>query len=132
MTETVDWQRRAREALDGTEIMVLATVDPDSGTWTSPVQFHVGDDFELSFLSRHGTRHGQNIDSDPRVAVSIYSWPGPDGGNLALQITGDASPVGEASGGWQNYTIHPTEIWCFDSRVDHDRHRVDQHQQRST
>ena len=128
MTGAIDWQQRAREALDRTEIMVLASVDPDSGTWTSPVQFHVGDNFELSFLSRPGTRHGQNIDSDPRVAVSIYNWPGPDGGNLGLQITGVASPVGDVSGGWQSYIVRPTEIWCFDSRVDHDRHWVDQPQ----
>lgn len=124
MSAATDWSQRAAEAFGRTEIMVLATVDADSGTWTSPVQFHAGADFVLSFLSGRNTRHGRNIARDSRVAVSIYSWPGPTGGNLGLQITGQASTDGPPSGGWQRYTIHPTEIWCFDSRVDHNRHRI--------
>jgi Pyridoxamine 5'-phosphate oxidase len=91
MTEPASWQQRAREALERTEIMVLATADAESGSWTSPVQFQAGGNFELSFLSRPGTRHGRNIDRDPRVAAAVYSWPGPDGGNLGLQITGHAT-----------------------------------------
>jgi len=124
MTGPASWQERAREALDRTEIMVLATADADSGTWASPVQFQAGSNFELSFLSHPGTRHGRNIERDPRVAVAVYSWPGPDGGNLGLQITGHAVAEGDASGGWQRYTVRPAEVWCFDSRTDHGRHRV--------
>lgn len=124
MPGATEWRQRAREALDRTEIMVLATVDADSGTWTSPVQFQAGEDFELSFLSHPGTRHGRNIERDPRVAVSVYSWPGPEGGNLGLQVTGQATPRGDASGGWQRYTVRPAEVWCFDSRIDHERHQV--------
>jgi uncharacterized protein len=124
MTGPAGWQQRAREALRHTEIMVLATSDADSGTWASPVQFQAGDHFELSFLSRPGTRHGRNIERDSRVAVSIYIWPGPDGGNLGLQITGHAIPEGGASGSWQRYTVRAAEVWCFDSRIDHERHRI--------
>jgi hypothetical protein len=124
MPGTPDWPQRAHEALDRSEIMVLATVDADSGTWTSPVQFTAGEGFELSFLSHPGTRHGRNIERDPRVAVSIYSWPVPEGGNLGLQITGRATRKGDASGGWQRYTVRPAEVWCFDSRIDHGRHRI--------
>ena len=78
----------------------------------------------LSFLSRPGTRHGRNIDRDPRVAAAVYSWPGPDGGNLGPQITGHAVAEGDASGGWQRYTVRPAEVWCFDSRTDHQRHQI--------
>ena len=124
MTGPTDWQQRAREAFGRTEIMVLATTDPDSGTWASPVQFQAGGGFELSFLSQPGTRHGRNIDRDQRVAVAIYSWPGPDGGTLGLQITGRAARGADAPGGWQRYTIEPDEVWCFDSRTDHERHQV--------
>jgi pyridoxine/pyridoxamine 5'-phosphate oxidase len=124
MTGQASWQERAREALDRTEIMVLATADADSGTWASPVQFQAAGNFELSFLSRPGTRHGRNIDRDPRVAVAVYSWPGPDGGNLGLQITGHAVAEGDASGGWQRYTVRPAEVWCFDSRIRHMRHQI--------
>jgi MFS family permease len=37
-TRPANWQQRAREALGRTEIMVLATTDPDSGTWASPAE----------------------------------------------------------------------------------------------
>jgi hypothetical protein len=33
-------------------------------------------------------RHVRNIQRDARVAVAIYSVPGPPGGNLGLQIRG--------------------------------------------
>jgi Pyridoxamine 5'-phosphate oxidase len=124
MTGPTSWQERAREALDRTEIMVLAMADAESGTWTSPVQFQAGSNFELSFVSHPGTRHGRNIERDPRVAVSVYSWPGPDSGNLGLQITGHAIAEGDASGGWQRYTVRPAEVRCFDSQIDHERHRI--------
>ena len=124
MSEPSSWRQRADEALSRTAIMVLATVDASSGAWTCPVQFQQGSFFELSFMSRPGTRHGRNIERDPRVAVTVYSWPGPAGGNLGLQITGRAEPQGDGEGGWQRYVNHPAEIWCFDSRVDHERHRV--------
>jgi Pyridoxamine 5'-phosphate oxidase len=124
MTEPAGWRQRAREALGRTEIMVLATTDADSGTWATPVQFQAGDNFELSFLSHRGTRHGRNIDRDLRVAAAVYSWPGPDGGNLGLQITGHAIRQADAADGWQRYTIRPAEVWCFDSRIDHERHQI--------
>jgi hypothetical protein len=127
MTGSTAWQERAQEALGRTEIMVLATTDAQSGTWASPVQFLAVGNFELSFLSHPGTRHGRNIERDPRVAVAIYGWPGPEGGNLGLQITGRAIPQGDASDGWQRYTIRPAEVWCFDSRIDHERHRISTH-----
>jgi hypothetical protein len=46
------------------------------------------------------------------------------GGNLGLQVTGRATPQGDASAGWQRYTVRPAEVWCFDSRIDHERHRI--------
>ena len=125
MPEAGNWAKRALEALARTEIMVLATVDAESGTWASPVQFHANSLTELSFLSLPGTRHGRNIERDPRVAVSVYSWPGPEGGNLGLQITGRAESPSDSGGGWQRYVIYVSEVWCFDSRVDHERHRID-------
>jgi hypothetical protein len=26
--------------------------------------------------------------------------------------------------GWQRYTIRPAEVWCSDSRIDHERHPI--------
>ena len=79
MSGSRGWEERAQEALARTEIMVLATTDAESGTWASPVQVLAGGNFELSFLSHPGTRHGRNIERDPRVTVSVCSWPGPEG-----------------------------------------------------
>jgi Pyridoxamine 5'-phosphate oxidase len=65
------------------------------------------------------TRHVQNILRDPRVSLAIYSYPGPPGGNLGLQIRGKAERLGEDSPahGWQTLGVIPEEVWCFDSRV---------------
>jgi hypothetical protein len=73
------------------------------------------------------TKHVQNILADPRVSVAIYSYPGPKGGNLGLQITGTAEHITEQSGsdGWHRFKITPNEVWCFDSRVVRERQQVD-------
>lgn len=113
-----DLTARVREALARTDIMALSTVDRH-GTWTSPVQFQHNEKLQLSFQSMLQTRHVQNILRDPRVSLAIYSYPGPPGGNLGLQIRGRAEHLAEESSadGWQTFRITPEEVWCFDSRV---------------
>ena len=116
MSEDLD--RRVKEALERTDIMALSTIG-SHGPWTAPVQFQYNEALELFFLSMPDARHVQNILSDPRVSVAIYSYPGPAGGNLGLQISGTAEHLaGEVSAdGWQRFRIIPREVWCFDSRV---------------
>jgi general stress protein 26 len=120
-----DLNARVKEALERTEIMALSTIGPD-GSWTSPVQFRYNEKLELSFVSMSDTKHAQNILEDPRVSVAIYSFPGPEGGNLGLQIKGKANDVTGQSGTdeavassetWLRFRIVPEEVWCFDSRV---------------
>lgn len=121
-----DAATRVAEALNRSEIMALSTVDPDSGSWTSPVQFQWNANLHLFFSSMPGTRHVQNIARDSRVSVAIYSFPGPPGGNLGLQIGGECRRISEeGEEGWQRFEITPTEVWYFDSRLDRDRHRVE-------
>lgn len=72
--------------------MALATVGED-GSWVCPVEYSPNDTLELTFLSMLDTKHIQNILKDPRVSVAIYSYPGPEGGNLGLQIKGRAEHV---------------------------------------
>ena len=124
-----DLKRRVKEALERTDIMALSTIGPD-GPWTAPVQYRYNEKLklELFFLSMPDTKHVLHILSDPRVAVAIYSHPGPPGGNLSLQISGTAEHLtGESSAsGWQSFRIKPREIWCFDSRVfGRERRQVD-------
>jgi general stress protein 26 len=119
-------QARVRQALERTDVMALSTIDEDGGPWTSPVQYQWDSQLNLYFASMPDARHVRNIQRDARVAVAIYNMPGPPGGNLGLQIRGAAAlETGSTHDGWQRFKIEPTEAWCFDSRVDRHRHRVD-------
>jgi general stress protein 26 len=122
-----DLQARVREALERTDIMALSTIDEDGGPWTSPVQYQRDSQLNLYFASMPDARHVRNIQRDVRVAVAIYNMPGPPGGNLGLQIRGLAAALAPGRGhdDWQQFKIQPTEVWCFDSRVDRHRHHVD-------
>ena len=120
-----DLNARVKEAVERTEIMALSTIGPD-GSWTSPVQFSYNERLELSFMSMPDTKHAQIILKDPRVSLAIYSFPGPEGGNLGLQIKGRANDETGHSGTdravassetWHRFRIVPEEVWCFDSRV---------------
>ncbi len=123
---TTDLNGRVREALARTEIMALSTVGLD-GSWTSPVQYRSDDKLNLYFMSMPDAKHVQNIRRETRVSLAIYSFPGPPGGNLALQIKGAAEHLADEStrGSWQHFKITPHEVWCFDSRVTRKRQRVD-------
>jgi general stress protein 26 len=119
---------RIREALGRTEIMALATLDEDGASWTSPVLFQHDAHLHLYFASLFDARHVRNIQRDPRVSAAIYSYPGPPGGNLGLQIKGTAEPAtahGTRSDEWQQFEITPAEAWLFDSRIDRGRHPID-------
>jgi general stress protein 26 len=120
---------QVQEALCRTDIMALATLDEDGGSWTSPVLFEHDASLHLYFASLPDARHVRNIKRDPRVSAAIYSYPGPPGGNLGLQIKGTAEPTDDSSrtqsDGWQRFRITPEEAWLFDSRNDRQRHPVD-------
>ena len=117
-----------QEALARVDIMALATLDEDGGSWTSPVLFQHDASMHLYFASLPDARHVRNMQRDPRVSAAIYSYPGPPGGNLGLQIKGTAEPVPAAAGapsdGWRHFKITPDEAWLFDSRVDRQRHAI--------
>jgi general stress protein 26 len=120
---------QVQEALARTDIMALATLDEDGGTWTSPVLFEHDASLHLYFASLPDTRHVRNIQRDPRVSAAIYSYPGPPGGNLGLQVKGTAEPADDSSStqsdGWQRFQVTPEEAWLFDSRNDRQRHPID-------
>jgi uncharacterized protein YhbP (UPF0306 family) len=61
--------KRALEYLNGHKCMSLAT-NGQGGIWAATV-FYVNSGFELVFMSHGDTRHARNLDSDPRVAVTI-------------------------------------------------------------
>lgn len=120
-----DLNKRVKEALDRTAIMALSTIGQD-GSWTCPVHFSYDKNLKLTFQSMTNTKHVQNILKDPRVSVAIYSFPGPPGGNLGLQIKGTARVAdGEiGSSDSKRFVITPDELWIFDSRVIRERQPV--------
>ena len=118
---------RVREAFDHSEIMVLSTVDSEVGSWTVPLQYQWDRRLHLFFSSLPGSRHVDNLENDNRVSIAIYSFPGPPGGNLGLQLTGTARCLDdhESAGQWLRFEVTPLGIWVFDSRADRHRHGVD-------
>jgi hypothetical protein len=48
---------QVHEALTRTDIMALATLDEDGGSWTSPVQFRYDEDLHLYFASLPDAGH---------------------------------------------------------------------------
>src|ERR1700739_3174808 len=103
-------QARVREALERTDIMALSTIDEDGGPWTSPVQYQRDSQLNLYFASTPDPRHAYNIQRDARVAVAIYSLPGPPG---RQSRPADPRPRRRAStesehDGWQQFKIQPT------------------------
>jgi general stress protein 26 len=125
--DNTELQAHVREVLQRTDIMALSTIDVDGAPWTSPVQYQSDSQLNLYFASMPDARHVHNIQRDARVAVAIYSVPGPPGGNIGLQIRGVAAALepGSWHDGWQHFKIELTEAWCFDSRVDRHRHRIE-------
>jgi general stress protein 26 len=118
---------KVQEAFDRSEIMVLSTIDGEAGTWTVPLQYQWDRRLHLFFSSLTGSRHVNNLAKDDRVSIAIYSFPGPPGGNLGLQLTGTARRLdeGESAGEWLRFEVTPSGVSYFDSRVDPHRHEID-------
>src|SRR5271154_4344520 len=115
----IDWNAKAKEALDRTDIMALSTVDEDGNSWTSPVHYECNSKLEFSFQSMMNTKHVQNILKHPQVSVAIYHpEAASDGAHIGLQIRGIAKEASSKGGeGWHTFTITPDEAWYFNSKT---------------
>jgi uncharacterized protein YhbP (UPF0306 family) len=73
------------------QVMTLATYGPN-GVWAAAV-FYVNRAFDLFFLSAEHTRHGRNMQAEPRVAATIQEdyedWPAIKG----IQLEGMVRPL---------------------------------------
>jgi general stress protein 26 len=120
-----DMPARVKETIERTPIMALSTVGSE-GSWTSPVRYDYNERLELTFQSMLDTKHVQNILNDSRVSVAIFSYPGPEGGNLGLQIKGRAERITKhaSANDWHEFKIMPDEVWCFDTRISRERERI--------
>ena len=64
-------QQRARQLLDQSANMTVATVAPDGQPWVSPVFFVPDGDYDLYWTSEPSARHSANIRADGRVAIVV-------------------------------------------------------------
>lgn len=86
---TFEWGKYITECMESTEYCCIATVDK-RGTWSNPVFFAWDSVFNLYFISQMHSRHMQNIQRNPRVAVSIYSTQ-QKGDVLGIKLEGNAT-----------------------------------------
>ncbi len=67
----------------------MATVTPDHQAHVNTAYFAYSDDLELYFLSHPSSRHCRNLETNPSMAMTVFSssqtWGGPDQG---LQLFG--------------------------------------------
>ncbi len=67
----------------------IATVTPNHQAHANTAYFSYSDDLELYFLSHPGSQHCRNLETNPSMAMTIFSstqtWGGPDQG---LQLFG--------------------------------------------
>ncbi len=125
MPGATEWRQRvARGALDRTEIMVLAIVDAESGTWRAQSSSRRAT--APSCRSCRTPAPGTAGTSNVTRASRSRSTAGPAPRAATSGCRSPARPPREAipSGGWQRYTVRPAEVWFFDSRIDHERHRI--------
>ena len=69
VTDPHEVATRALDYLQMHHCMSIATDGPE-GLWAATV-FYVNEGFALDFVSLSDTRHARNLDSNPRVAVTI-------------------------------------------------------------
>jgi uncharacterized protein YhbP (UPF0306 family) len=86
--QVTERRRQALAYLEQHTVMSLATYGAQ-GVWAAAV-FYASDGFDLYFLSAGHTRHGQNLEQNPRAAATIqenYSdWPAIQGIQMEGQV----------------------------------------------
>lgn len=76
------------------KLMSLATSVQDQ-PWAATVFFAFDEEFNLFFMSKESTKHGQNIKQNPRVAVTINQDWGKPGFVKGIQCMGEVSIVSQ-------------------------------------
>ena len=83
----------ARRIIDETKYMALGTADETGHPWVSPVWFACEDYRHFHWVSAHETRHSQNLEARPEVAVAIYDPSVAIGAAGAVFISGRAQEL---------------------------------------
>jgi hypothetical protein len=91
-----DLGQLARDVLDSVRYVVLATVDADGRTRTSPVYFTPYRYEELYWVSYADTHHSANLVRDARLSGVVFDSTRPPGQSSAVYVTGTARELSSA------------------------------------
>lgn len=93
MTADTERARLAREIVDTTQYMVLATADAAGQPWASPVWFAHRDYRELVWVSSPAARHSRNVAQRPQVGIVIFNSQVPIGAGQGVYLACQAAVV---------------------------------------
>jgi nitroimidazol reductase NimA-like FMN-containing flavoprotein (pyridoxamine 5'-phosphate oxidase superfamily) len=90
----------AREIIDQSLYMVLATADGSGRPWASPVQYATEDRREFFWVSRPEATHSQNLRERPELGIVIFdsTVPGEKRQAVYMSAAGREVPHGESEG----------------------------------
>lgn len=87
------WMQAAYEDGDKeSNVMALATIDPDGGPVVRYVLCKGVTERGIRFFTNTESRKGESLDADPRAAVTFW-WPGPE---RSARVVGVAEPLSRA------------------------------------
>jgi hypothetical protein len=67
-----DRQRRIHRFLSENRIGVVSTITPDNEPHGSVVYFSIDDNFNISFITKSGTRKADNLTHNDRIHMTVY------------------------------------------------------------
>ena len=80
----------ARDLLDTTSYLVIATADAEGVPWASPVWFAHENYHELFWVSAPDARHSQNIAARPSIGMVVFDSTVAPGAGQAVYMTARA------------------------------------------
>ena len=92
-----DLPPRFQHLLEQSSYATIATADPNSQPWNTPVVGVFDDELNLYWISAADSQHSQNIAGNPHVFVVIYDSHAADGEGEGLYLRMRAEPVTKVS-----------------------------------
>jgi pyridoxine/pyridoxamine 5'-phosphate oxidase len=80
----------ARQVIDASQYLVLATADQHGVPWASPVWYAHANYREFFWVSHPQARHSRNIETRPQVSIVIFDSSARPGAAQAVYISGAA------------------------------------------
>jgi nitroimidazol reductase NimA-like FMN-containing flavoprotein (pyridoxamine 5'-phosphate oxidase superfamily) len=120
----------AREIIDQSRYMVVATADPSGQPWASPVYFAASDYRDFFWVSEPEATHSINLRDRREVGIVIFDSSVPIGQGQGVYVLGVARelPAHETSEGIEIFSkrsvSHGGNEWTVDDVSPPARHRL--------